>query len=32
VWGKQLIELDLPDPHIVQDVSRKGLELRCRFD
>jgi hypothetical protein len=28
--SKQLIELDVRDTHIVQDVSRKGLELlRC---
>jgi hypothetical protein len=29
--GKELIELDLPHAHIVQDVSGKGLELLCRF-
>jgi hypothetical protein len=28
--GKQLIELDVLDVHVMQDVSRKGLELiRC---
>ena len=30
--GKQLIELHLPDPHVVQDMSGKGLELLRGFD
>ena len=30
--GKQLIELDLLDAYVVQDVSRKGLELLRRVD
>ena len=30
--GKQLIELHLPDPHVVQDVSGKGPQLLRRFD
>src|SRR4051794_26794984 len=29
--GKELIELDLPHAHIVQDMSREGLQLLCRF-
>jgi hypothetical protein len=32
MWGKQLIELDVLDTHVVQDVSGKGLELLRRFD
>jgi hypothetical protein len=28
----QRSELDRRDTHLVQDVSRKGWELRCRFD
>jgi hypothetical protein len=30
--GKQLIKLDLSAAHIVQDMSREGLKLLCRFD
>ena len=30
--GKELIELHLPDPHVVQDVSGKGPQLLRRFD
>jgi hypothetical protein len=30
--GKQFIELHLPDPHVVQDVSGEGLQLLRCFD
>jgi hypothetical protein len=30
--GKQLIELDLPHTHVVQEMPGKRPELLCRFD
>src|SRR5205823_12178725 len=30
--GEQLIELHLPDAHVMEDVSRKRLKLLGRFD
>ena len=29
---KQLIQLHLPHPHVMQDVLGKGPQLLCRFD
>jgi hypothetical protein len=30
--GEEFIELHLPDPHVVEDMSGKRPELLCRFD